>query len=715
MNMINTLSRTFLVSCDANIACVILNACRAQAFFYMGKTLGKYFHRLFPFHRDILAEYTLCTYYTEDYKLMQTLYKRLFKFRMSETELHTHTQNYHLCIQYVKDVYTHYNGLYKPIKTVNDTTPFITFTITTCKRLELFERTINSFLHCCVDKHLINHWLCVDDNSSDSDRERMKQRYPFFTFYLKTPEEKGHAKSMNIIRSLVKTPYVFHMEDDWQFFEKRNYITECLEVLNEDKSYGQCLINKNYSETASDAHEISGGLLRLTKHSEIRYFIHEYCKDETELEEFKNKYSSGNKQCAYWPHFSLRPSLLRTHVWSIGDFNEKAEHFEMEYAHRYIATGFKSVFLERIYAMHIGRLTSERHDETKLNAYTLNNETQFKTVKTLTLYVYVINLESRPDRLQKFYETNSHKIKLFKTICKYSAIDGKTLVSTPQLQRIFEGNDYNMRSGMVGCAMSHINLYIKALGDEDGSLHLIFEDDIVLTDNFMDKFSFVLGQLQTLDWDMVYLGHHIKPEYIDSDTFSPDKMPVLEKWSVSESLEKSLGGTGGYLINTRGATKLLEYINVHGMINCIDTIQQKSGSYLNIYYCKTHMFKSEVYSSDSDIQFNAHSLTVDINTRLERDLLYLEKYSNVVYCETLEDLKSHMNNPITTLWSLHYFTENVNTHITYNLIGDKCIYYIYIPLKVYGIIKNNKDSVIFIDRLKVDGKFDITQTHVTNI
>jgi hypothetical protein len=41
------------------------------------------------------------------------------------------------------------------------------------------------------------------DNSSDEEREQMKKLYPFFTFYFKTFEEKGHAKSMNIIRNHV--------------------------------------------------------------------------------------------------------------------------------------------------------------------------------------------------------------------------------------------------------------------------------------------------------------------------------------------------------------------------------------------------------------------------------------------------------------------------------------------------------------------------------
>jgi hypothetical protein len=93
--------------------------------------------------------------------------------------------------------------------------PIITCTITTCKRLDLFERTMNSFLSMCLDLHLIAQWICIDDTSSQSDREQMQRLYPFLTFIWKSENEKGHAQSMNQLLDRIRTPYVFHLEDDW--------------------------------------------------------------------------------------------------------------------------------------------------------------------------------------------------------------------------------------------------------------------------------------------------------------------------------------------------------------------------------------------------------------------------------------------------------------------------------------------------------------------
>ena len=77
----------------------------------------------------------------------------------------------------------------------------VILTMTSCKRLDLLSRTINSMLLHIQDlTKYVREWIVVDDNSSEKDRKEMQEKYPFITFIMKTPEEKGHPKSMNIIR-----------------------------------------------------------------------------------------------------------------------------------------------------------------------------------------------------------------------------------------------------------------------------------------------------------------------------------------------------------------------------------------------------------------------------------------------------------------------------------------------------------------------------------
>ena len=83
-------------------------------------------------------------------------------------------------------------------------------TFTTCKRLDLFKQTINSILNHWTDKDKIDYWFCVDDNSSETDRIEMKELYPWIEYYLKTYEEKGHRKSMNIIWNKLNNIFFYY-------------------------------------------------------------------------------------------------------------------------------------------------------------------------------------------------------------------------------------------------------------------------------------------------------------------------------------------------------------------------------------------------------------------------------------------------------------------------------------------------------------------------
>ncbi|HYV89717.1 MAG TPA: glycosyltransferase, partial [Candidatus Polarisedimenticolia bacterium] len=102
--------------------------------------------------------------------------------------------------------------------------PRVTLSITSCRRLPLFIGTVASFLNACTDIDLIDRFICIDDGSSEADRAEMQRRFPFFEFVWKGPADRGHARSMNMIRETVRTPWLIHLEDDWHFFARRPYI-----------------------------------------------------------------------------------------------------------------------------------------------------------------------------------------------------------------------------------------------------------------------------------------------------------------------------------------------------------------------------------------------------------------------------------------------------------------------------------------------------------
>jgi len=602
---------------------------------------GKYFIKKYPHNVLIRLELAMCAFYAKNYELSYNTYQNVLSFKNLPEKLALESiRNANFSIKHIYNKYIFYpEEKVKNINKVNNPIPLITFTITTCKRFDLFEKTINSFINCCKDIHKIDKWLCVDDNSSESDRDKMKTLYPFFTFYFKTPDEKGHPQSMNIIKRSVVTPYMFHMEDDWKFFHKRNYMSDCMDVLQSDL-IKQCLINKNYGETQDDIN-IAGGHFNKTAKG-LRYYIHEYCPNNELKKKFVEKYGTNTKNCAYWPHFSFRPSLIKREVFEkLGDFNEKISHFEMDYSNRYIQKTFFSAFLEDIYCIHIGRLTSQRHNTNIPNAYELNGEAQFSgkeksnntdNIKSINIIkpkklninikTYIVNLDRRADRMIKFSKIAENSLYDYN---RFSAIDGKLLKSTKQLQQIFEGNDYNMRTGMVGCALSHIKMCIELI-NSNYDMYCILEDDVLFTPNFQQKLIHLYNNNEGCEWDMIYLGHHLRKQFVNDTTDSKTAMPVLEKWDRVMSLTKSKGGTFGYLITKNGARKLLDYINTHGMTNGIDTVQQKAANVLNVYYCHPRLVYSECYTGvggvDTDIQKDFKSLSMNIDERFGKEVSY---------------------------------------------------------------------------------------------
>ena len=341
------LAKNYLSRGDEQSAVQLLSCASCEEHHSLGVMVGKF---LFERHKNsaaILEEYALNLYFAGNKIDAYMIFDKILQSRgVEKSTVDRILFNQHFCINAVQHLHTFYNP--KIVSELNsqllkkNSLPMVTFTITTCKRFDLFVRTIDSFLNCCLDLDLIHKWVCVDDNSSEEDRKKMAERYPFFDFYWKSPEEKGHPQSMNIIRNMVTTPYYFHMEDDWQFFSKRHFIRDALEVFGNDSSLKQCLVNKNYAEVESDI-DIVGSVPKTTEMG-LRYYVHHWVDERNaeHLEDWCSRYGLGGKHCRYWPHFSFRPSLVQTHVLhDLGNFDVKVNHFEIEYAYRYKARGWQ--------------------------------------------------------------------------------------------------------------------------------------------------------------------------------------------------------------------------------------------------------------------------------------------------------------------------------------------------------------------------------------
>ena len=263
----------------------------------------------------------------------------------------------------------------------------IIFTITTCKRYDLFEKTMNSLINCTPENDLkyIKCWLCVDDNSVEEDRQKMKNNYPFFTFIWKNVEEKGHIPSMNIIRNYVLESgctHTLHMEDDWQSVVYFNSLSRALEIMENDKSIKQVVYNRNYVQNicVQDI-DLNGGIRKYIEFPIIKndrynkYILHQFIHQQSE--EFIQYIESINNAptIVNWPYYSLNPSVLSVDVYkACGIFEKITWHFEFDYAVKFLYNGFRTAFFDGIYKLHIGKPLGSNDEK---NAYDLNNEIKF--------------------------------------------------------------------------------------------------------------------------------------------------------------------------------------------------------------------------------------------------------------------------------------------------------------------------------------------------
>ena len=560
--------------------------------------------------------------------------------------------------QKISEIYNHLK-----LRPSNPKENNITVTMTTCKRLNLFKETVNSFLACCSDlSEYLWEWLVVDDNSPEEERKEMQTLYPFIKFIWKTPEEKGHARSMNIIREHVLNSgvrYVWHLEDDFRFFREGRWISKCISVLEDNSRLGQCLLNRCYGEDMAVGSLIGGGHRRYLKNEGLlktsqllRYYIHEYAVGDA-LTKIHGKLNDQKlNSCAYWPHYSLRVGLTRTTVYrTIGKFNEQADHFEMEYAHRYRKL-WLTAYLDQVVCSHIGRRTYER-ESGKVNAYDLNSEKQFGeeirnppiqpeeseikldrislqtrpqiltssnsshisdsipggtgelgapaamiVKRQIGVKIYVLNLSRRPDRLQRFRDINQKELTHFH---RFEAIDGQSLKPDLFIQQLFQGNDYSYRRGIVGCAMSHLLMWAE-LAESNLAGMLIIEDDAELTHQFIPKVVRLIED--TPQADIIFLHHHPYSRFYHSEYLDKTREPIAEEWSFERSKRESMGGTTAYWITKRGAENMIKYIEKHGIRMGIDWVMFHN-TLNKVYYTSPFLAFAECAQSgglDTDIQ-----------------------------------------------------------------------------------------------------------------
>lgn len=117
----------------------------------------------------------------------------------------------------------------------------VTVVLTSCCRFDLLERTIDSFMW--NNDYPIKKYILIDDGEDKYQHKQILDKYSG-QFQIIIEGHIGHPACVDRAYKEVKTDYVFHVQDDWQF-ENGGFIQQLINILEDQKNIGLVWIRRN--------------------------------------------------------------------------------------------------------------------------------------------------------------------------------------------------------------------------------------------------------------------------------------------------------------------------------------------------------------------------------------------------------------------------------------------------------------------------------------
>ena len=196
----------------------------------------------------------------------------------------------------------------------------ISFVLTSCGRTDLLDPTLDSFFK--FNSYKIEKLFLVEDSVDQDVYEHIKEKWDNRLELILNKKKKGQIQSIVDTYNLIKTPYIFHCEDDW-VYTRENFIEDSLKILQTDDKIIQVWLESKESASRLDIFEY-GPLQKVGKIGYRRV----YCKDGWE-----------------WGYFSFRPGVKRMSDYNLIGGYEKYKN-ELDIGVTYKKKGFYTVIIE---------------------------------------------------------------------------------------------------------------------------------------------------------------------------------------------------------------------------------------------------------------------------------------------------------------------------------------------------------------------------------
>lgn len=229
--------------------------------------------------------------------------------------------------------------------------------------------------------------------------------------------------------------------------------------------------------------------------------------------------------------------------------------------------------------------------------------------------IYLINLDRRPDRLERFMNSFDNSDMKDMKLLRMNAVDGSEIdisriplseTAKGELKQIettgFRSKHYQLTRGAIGCYLSHVKVW-KDIVEKGHKNALIFEDDVNIPVNIHERMVKSMKGVPD-DWDVLLFGFHCK-ECKNMRTYRKvDRFILLHCYAISYS----------------GIVKMLKTNSLFPITQQIDSyLSELSPEILNIYTVKNPIIHQN--GSRTDIQMPIiKNKNVDVDARMQVDL-----------------------------------------------------------------------------------------------
>ena len=196
----------------------------------------------------------------------------------------------------------------------------MSFVLTSCGRIDLLDRTLKSFFK--YNDYPLEDLYLTEDSIDNDVYEHIEKKWKKKLNLLFNKNKKGQIQSIVDVYKLIKTPYIFHCEDDW-VYTRKNFIKDSLKILEYDKKIIQVWLESKDSASRLDIFSY-GPLIKYRGVS----FRKVFCKEGWE-----------------WGYFSFRPGVKRMKDYNlIGGYGNYKNELDIGVSYKQL--GYYTVIIE---------------------------------------------------------------------------------------------------------------------------------------------------------------------------------------------------------------------------------------------------------------------------------------------------------------------------------------------------------------------------------